>query len=521
MSLHFTHPVALALLALAPACYAIHAYGMRRRRLALERWECEPAPRRRTWKGVLQSVALACVAIALAGPSISTPTPPSSPQGSADIVFLLDVSRSMLATDIAPNRLAHAKSIVREIAGLDRGNRLALVAFAGGQAVACPLTVDHAFFGDALIDVSPSSVDRGGTRIGDAIRFVMERVFDDVQRSRRTLVILSDGEDHESDPQSAASDAGHAGVHVVSIGIGQEAGAIVPVSVSDASPFLYQGQPVRSRLDPAMLRAIVQDGTYLDDASEPGAIYRQWLAPAGRGTGATQASEAAWAVLLAVALVLLAVEQRRGLAALLIVVLARPASAQTIEEWFNNGLAALEKEDYAEALRYFGDAARWSPEQAEIRFNLAKALYGMKSYEEAALAFEHAAAMSKDAHLKAQARLGQGNSWFRHATEPPMSDIEKAIAGLRTSISAYREALKIEPGLFAADINVKVAERKLKELLSRPRPDRPMRYSDPSMPPMPSPPTATDADADQILKESRKTALPQSTAKGAAVDKDW
>src|SRR5262249_31009081 len=200
--------------------------------------------------------------------------PDTAPQGSADIVFLLDVSRSMLATDIAPNRLAHAKSIVREIAGLDRGNRLALVAFAGGQAVACPLTVDHAFFGDALIDVSSASVDRGGTRIGDAIRFVMERVFDDVQRARRTLVILSDGEDHESEPQSAAEDAARAGVHVVTIGIGQEAGAIVPLSASDASPFLYQGQPVRSRLDAATLRAIVQDGAYLSDASEPGAIYR-------------------------------------------------------------------------------------------------------------------------------------------------------------------------------------------------------------------------------------------------------
>jgi tetratricopeptide (TPR) repeat protein len=395
---------------------------------------------------------------------------------------------------------------------------LALVAFAGGQAVACPLTVDHAFFSDALIDISPASVDRGGTRIGDAIRFVMERVFDDAQRGRRTLVILSDGEDHESAPQSAAEDAARAGVHVVTIGIGQEAGAFVPVSASDASPFLYQGQPVRSRLDAATLRAIVQDGAYLSDASEPGAIYRQWLAPAGRGTEATQASEAAWTVLLVIALVLLAVEQRRGLAAVLIVVLARPASAQTIEEWFNNGLAALDKQDYAEAMRYFGDAARWSPEQPEIRFNLAKALYGMKSYEEAALGFERAAAMSKDANLKAQARLGQGNAWFRHATEPSMRAIDRAIAGLRTSMGAYREALKIEPGLFAADINLKVAERKLRELLNRRQENQPQR--DPSVP-QPPPAQSQFADADQILRESRKTATPQALARGAAVDKDW
>src|SRR6516162_6249693 len=120
MTLHFAHPAALALLVAAPACYAMHAYGARRRRIALERWSGEAAPGR-TWKGLLQSAALACVAIALAGPSISTHAPDTAPQGSADIVFLIDVSRSMLATDIAPNRLAHAKSLVREIAGLDRG----------------------------------------------------------------------------------------------------------------------------------------------------------------------------------------------------------------------------------------------------------------------------------------------------------------------------------------------------------------------------------------------------------------
>ena len=234
-------------------------------------------------------------------------------------------------------------------------------------------------------------------------------------------------------------------------------------------------------------------------------VLRQW-------------SEAAWTVLLVIALVLLAVEQRRGLAAVLIVVLARPASAQTIEEWFNNGLAALDKQDYAEAMRYFGDAARWSPEQPEIRFNLAKALYGMKSYEEAALGFEHAGAMSKDANLKAQARLGQGNAWFRHGTGPAMREIDRAIAGLRTSIGAYREALKIEPGLFAADINLKVAERKLRVLLNRRQENQPQPN-----PPGPQPPPAQSqfADADQILRESRKTTTPQALARGAVVDKDW
>jgi Ca-activated chloride channel family protein len=523
---HFAHPLALPLLLLAPLLYFLHRYGDRRRRIAFSRWSTAPAPPPPSLRRVLQAAAIVAIALALADPTSRRTGPTAAPHGSADIVFLLDVSRSMLAADVAPSRLARAKGIIREIAAQDRGNRVALLVFAGGQSVECPLTVDHAFFAEALDNASPDSVPRGGTRIGDAIHFAVERVFDDVQRDRRTIVVLSDGEDHESSPVAAAADAARAKVHIVTIGIGEDAGAVVPVSATDTSPFLYRGEPVRSRLDAGTLRAIGRDGAALSAGNGPfdaARVYRQWLAPAGQGTAAAESAGITWAALLSLAIILLVLEPRmlprQSTAALLAGLLVlRPftAHAQTVDEWFNKGLEALDQRQYVDAMRYFADASRWAPDIAEIRFNLAKSLYELHSYAEAALAFEHAAQIAKESHLKAQARLGQGNALFRDATEPPVN-LDRGIPGLRAAIEAYRAALKIEPGLFAADINLKVAERRLREYVSGMQDRRPPQPGTPPQPPQPRPP----ANADDILRQNHRAQPPRTLAKPGAVDKDW
>jgi Ca-activated chloride channel family protein len=526
MQAHFVRPLWLLVLLLLPAGYLIYAYGDRKRRLTLARWTTSRAAGRPMLLRALQAAAVAAIALALAEPAWRSGTATTQPRGSADIVFLLDVSRSMLAADVAPNRLALAKGIIRDLADQDRGNRVALLAFAGGQSIECPLTVDHAFFIEALREASPASVPRGGTRIGEAIQFALDRVFDDVQRDRRTMVVVSDGEDHGGAVEMAVAEARRAKIHVVSIGIGEDAGALVPVSATDSAPFLYHGAPVRSRLDAAALRSVADGGMYAEAGSarlDAVAIYRRWLAPAGHGSAAMEGAGIAWTVLLTLSIVLLAVEPRIRMtqatsAALAMILVLHPyaANAQTVDEWFGRGLDALEKHQYQDAVRYFGDAARWAPESPEVRFNLSKTLYELHSYPEAALSFEHAAKLAKERHLKAQSYLGQGNSLYRTATERPVVP-ERSIPDLRAAIQAYHSALSAEPGLFAADINLKVAERKLREYLqqfqnrSRPEPDGPGRL------PAPRPP----AKAEDILRESRRTQAIQSLAKPGSVDKDW
>ena len=530
MMLRFSDPWALVLLGAIPLLLGAFLYGDRRRLAALAVWRGTPVVlprhRRRFVKPALQSAAIATLAVALAGPSWSGPEPRQPQQSRAgDIVFLLDVSRSMLAADVHPSRLSRAKAVIRQLAEEARGDRVALVAFAGSQAVACPLTIDHAFFNEMLDYASPDSVTRGGSRLGAAIRFAMERVFDDVKRDRRTLVLLSDGEDHGSDPQSAAGEAGRAKVRLVTIGMGEEAGALVPISAGDPTPYLYQGAPVRSRLVAASLQAVAsagEGGAYIragNDAIDAAALYRKWLAPSGRPEAARAGdSGAAWLVLLTLAIVLLAIEpqirDRSVVALLVLALLLRPgkAAAQTVEEWFGKGMDAMNAHQYAQAMSYFGNAATWAPDIPEIRFNLATALYDFRSYAEAALSFDHAARIAGDRHLKALSRLGQGNALFRDAT---YGDTHPgyAIPRLRAAIEAYRAALQLEPDLFNAEVNLKVAERRLS------------RAQQAELPPQPRMPGAEDrnpsSNPDQILGKAGRPPAPRVISKPAGVDKDW
>jgi tetratricopeptide (TPR) repeat protein len=314
-------------------------------------------------------------------------------------------------------------------------------------------------------------------------------------------------------------------VRLVSIGMAEEAGALVPISAGDPAPYLYQGAPVQSRLVAASLQAVAsagEGGAYIragNDAIDAAALYRKWLASAGQPAAARAGdSGAAWLVLLTLAIVLLAIEpqiRERSVAALLVVVLLlRPgkAGAQTVEEWFGRGMDAMNAHKYSEAMGYFGNAATWAPDIPEIRFNLATALYDFHSYAEAALSFDHAARLAGDQHLKALSRLGQGNALFRDATDGD-TRTAYAIPRLRAAIEAYRAALQLEPDLFNAEVNLKVAERRLSRMQQK------------ELPPAPRMPGSeghqASSNPDEILGKAGRPPVPRGLSKPAAVDRDW
>lgn len=247
-------------------------------------------PTRRWWKQALAIASLALMAVALARPAWN-PVPMEITRRGRDVVFVLDVSRSMLAEDLAPNRMERAKLAILDAIAKLRGDRVALVAFAGAASVKCPLTVDYGFFRMALEDLSPESVPVGGTMIGDAIRKTLEEVYDASDGQYRDIVLITDGEDHESFPVDAAAAAGEAGVRLIAIGLGDEnVGRRIPVSnVAGETTFLkYQGQEVWSRLDADTLRkmaAATPGGRYLNVATgaiDFGDVYLQLIATAER-----------------------------------------------------------------------------------------------------------------------------------------------------------------------------------------------------------------------------------------------
>lgn len=258
----------LALWAL-PALVALLALAMIRAAGRLRRFIEEPllariAPgrsvARRDVKTILALAAVGFAIIGLARPQWN-PTPREVQKRGRDVVFLIDVSRSMLAEDLAPNRLERAKLWVLDTLKVVRGDRVAIVPFAGTAVVKCPLTHDYGFAAMATQDLSTDSVTRGGTLIGDAVRVALSEVVDTQEASYKDIILITDGEDHESLPIEAARAAGEAGVRIIAIGIGDETeGRPIPVTGPGGrlTYLSYNGERVLSRLDAPTLREMAR-----------------------------------------------------------------------------------------------------------------------------------------------------------------------------------------------------------------------------------------------------------------------
>ena len=218
---------------------------------------------RQTTKAVLVVAALVCIMFALMRPQ-GAPREVTIEKRGRDIVFVLDVSRSMLARDLRPNRLERAKLAIEEMLDVMDGDRAGLIVFAGNWSLRCPLTHDTHFFKTVLRSVSPDDVSRGGTDIGDAIRAAVNHVLrppepgEDVELQEditRDIVLITDGEDLEdSRPVSAAEVAATYGVRIHTVGIGNPDGTRVPAA--DGATMTHEGEEVRSRLDENVLREI-------------------------------------------------------------------------------------------------------------------------------------------------------------------------------------------------------------------------------------------------------------------------
>nr|HEX4318971.1 VWA domain-containing protein [Kofleriaceae bacterium] len=190
----------------------------------------------------------------------------SSSQTAADVMFVLDTSRSMLAEDTTPNRLARAKVEIAQLVSRLDGQRVGLIAFAGRPAPVCPLTLDHAFFNAALSTVDTNTAHRGGTRVGEAIKGAL-RAFPPGPGAK-LIVLITDGDDQDPYTQDAAKAARDAGVKIVAVGLGSETGSTITLTdpqTGAKTTLMYDGKPVISKLDAAALQKITQltEGAYI------------------------------------------------------------------------------------------------------------------------------------------------------------------------------------------------------------------------------------------------------------------
>jgi Ca-activated chloride channel family protein len=457
------------------AAAALHLWAARRRReLARSLGEPDTIARlvppetgaRRRLQAVLLLSGLTLVFAALAGPQWGVELV-ATRSDLRQVFIALDTSLSMTAEDVSPNRLEKAK---RELAGLLdalKGERVGVIAFAGDAGILCPLTSDVEAAKQILAGVSVGSMPKPGTAVGTALRLAVGTL----QRypGGKAVVLLTDGEDHRSDPAGAAAAAAAAGVRIYAIGIGTPEGNPLPVKETGSGALTgykkdRKGATVISRLAEKSLAELA--------AQTGGAYYRaspaedevldiarriQGLERSQGEAGASQQYRNRFLYPLAAAFLLLLAEflvpLRRAPAAakalLLLCLLAPQGRAAGRESELRAGNRLYEKRRFEQSLQRYRAAQR--PGDARPEFNAGDALYRLEDFEEAARRFQGLAEDPKTPReLRAAAYYNLGGALVR----------KEDYAG---AVAAYRRAVVLAPHDQDARENLAVALRLLKD----------------------------------------------------------
>ena len=454
-------------------------------------------PSRRRWQAGLFVLGFIALVIALTRPAWN-PKPKTVERWGRDVVFVLDVSRSMLAQDLRPSRLERAKLAIGDVLEILSGDRVALVAFAGTAVVKCPLTLDYGFFEMALNNLTPGSISRGGSMIGDAIRTALDEVFDDEGGKYRDIVLITDGEDHDSFPVEAAKAAGNRKVRILAIGLGDEdEGKRIPVEDTKAQrAFLtYQGREIWSKLDADTLRKIVNvsfGGKYFGVATgtiDLGTIYQELIAEAEQRKVESlviKQYEEKFQIFLLLAFVFLLTEilleinpglikllnrwKKPALFVVLIVSVfanaATPCRADSPADCVKKGNRLFAVQDFVGALGHYkkADTSGLVP---EVKYNMATAFLAQENLEEAARLYREAAERTESSGLKQKIHYNLGTVTFQEAKRQTDSDLKKAVKSLEESAGWFRAVLDANPEDSEARHNLEVVRLVLKDLLDR------------------------------------------------------
>lgn len=228
------------------------------------------SPEKSRFKPILKLIffmlALVCLVMALVNPKMGSKLETVTREG-VDIVFAVDVSKSMLAEDVAPNRLDKSKQIVQRIIDQLKGDRVGIIAYAGSAVPQLPITTDYGAAKLFLDNLNTDMMSSKGTAIAEAIRLSLE-YYDDDSKTSRVLFLLTDGEDHEGEIEALAKEAAKKNIHIFSIGMGTAKGGRIPLKVNGVTREYLKdmdGETVLTKMDESTLRRIakITQGDYV------------------------------------------------------------------------------------------------------------------------------------------------------------------------------------------------------------------------------------------------------------------
>jgi Ca-activated chloride channel family protein len=274
--MRFESPAWLALLALIPLLVFVFAAGARNGAAGLERFAAKRLlpvlGRSAGWPRILRLVlilaTIACLSVAMARPSYGYRLREIHGKG-ADVIFAIDISRSMLCTDVTPNRLTRAKLAARDMLDIARGHRMGVIPFTREAFLQCPLTLDQEIVAQSIDVLDINNLPKQGTSLAGPIAEA-RKAFQHSGSNKRILVILSDGEDLEEGGVAEARDTKD--MTIITIGTGTVQGAPVPVSATPGSGYLRDESdaPITSRLSPDDLKDVAEaTGGFYAPAGSP------------------------------------------------------------------------------------------------------------------------------------------------------------------------------------------------------------------------------------------------------------
>ncbi|MGD0263045.1 MAG: VWA domain-containing protein [Verrucomicrobiota bacterium] len=432
-------------------------------------------------------MAVVCLILALARPQWGFDWEEMKLRG-LDIVVAIDTSKSMLAEDIAPNRLARAKLAALELMQRARSDRLGLVAFAGSAFLQCPLTIDDAAFRQSVEALNVNIIPLGGTAIAEAIETALTAFKEG--DNYKVLVLFTDGEDHDSGALEAAEKAAKAGLRIFTIGIGTAEGELLRIKdAQGGSDYIRdeQGNVVKSHLNERLLQQIAgatEGGFYLPlrGAKAIDTLYDQGLAKLPKSQHQEKLvrryhERYHWP--LAVAIVLLLVEmlfpERKreskakpavapsaqsalGTATTVLLLLLLPTALRGSPA---SALREYKAGEYEQALKEYQHLLERKGDDPRLHFNAGAAAYRNRQFEEAAKQF-NATLASPDLKLQGLAYYNEGNALYHLGERNP--DPKKRTESWEKALTDYQSTVKLNPQDADAKFNYEFVKRKLEEL---------------------------------------------------------
>jgi len=366
-----------------------------------------------------------------------------------DIMIALDVSKSMLAQDIKPSRLERAKQVISRIIDNSREDKIGLVIFAGRAYLQMPMTVDHEAAKMYLASASPDDVPTQGTVISDALKMCYSS-FNPKEKTYKSILLISDGEDHDDDAIKVAKKMGKEGIMINTIGIGSPQGAPIMDPQTNSYKTDDKGNTVITKLNQEELSEIAKDGNGLyqlySTTNQVTDNLKSKLAGIGQQSTVSDSSYDAFKqyfqYILGAALLLLVIESfisekkkigKKIIAAMVFCcIISNSLFAQNVKNEIFDGNKAYSKNDYDGAEKSYRNALKIADNNPTAFYNLGNTLYRKNNTDEAVQVYDNAVHNSTDNATKEKAYYNKGVAYQKAKKLPECID-------------AYKNALMLDP----------------------------------------------------------------------------